>query len=184
MDSFAREDAAKKLLQAAGYGPGGKPLHVEIRFNTSENHKATAVAVANMWKVLGVTTTLYATDATSFYAFLHGGAPYDVSRFGWFADYADAQNYLFLAEADNPGLNVAHYDNPAFDDLMRKAATSEGAPRIAILHQAEALLLDQEPYLPLLFARSHNLVSQRLQGWHANVLDHHPGRDISIAGAS
>jgi oligopeptide transport system substrate-binding protein len=184
MDLFAREDAAKKLLQEAGYGPGGKPLRVEIRFNTSENHKATAVAIANMWKQLGVTTTLYEMDATSFFAALHSPAPYNVARFGWFADYADAQNYLFLGQSDNPGLNVAHYDNPAFDALMRKAAASDGAGRIAILHQAESLLLNDEPYIPLLFARSHNLVSKRLQGWHTNVLDHHPGRYISIAGAS
>lgn len=184
MDLFAREDAAKKLLQAAGYGPGGKPLHVEIRFNTSENHKATAVAVADMWKRLGVTTSLYEMDVTSFFAARQSGVPYNVSRFGWFADYADAQNYLFLAEGDNPGLNVSHYANPAFDALMRKAAASDGSERIAILHQAESLLLNDEPYIPLLFARSHNLVSKRLQGWHANVLDHHPGRDISITGAS
>jgi oligopeptide transport system substrate-binding protein len=185
MDIFAREDAAKRLLQDAGYGPGGKTLDVEIRFNSSENHKATAVAVADMWKTLGITTHLYESDATSFFAYIRSGAPYDVARSGWFADFADAQNYLFLAESDNPGLNSAHFSNADFDALMRKAAQSDGAPRIAILHQAEALLLEQEPYAPLLFTLSHNLVSKRLSGWQPNVLDHHPGRYISIAdGAS
>lgn len=181
MDSFAREDTAKRLLREAGYGPGGKTLDVEIRFNTSENNKATAVAIADMWKVLGVTTHLYQTDSTSYYAFLHSGAPYDIARFGWFADYADAQNYLFLAESDNPGLNTAHFSDPTYDALMREAAESAGAARIALLHKAEALLLEQQPYLVLLFARSRNFVSKRLRGWVPNALDHHPGRYISIS---
>ncbi len=56
--------------------------------------------------------------------------------------------------------------------------------RIALLHQAEALLLEEQPYVPLLFARSHNLVSKRLLGWEPNALDHHAGRFISIAGGS
>ncbi len=184
MDSFAREDMAKRLLREAGYGAGGKPLDVEIRFNISEANKATAVAIADMWKVLGVTARLYQTDATSYYAFLHSGARFDVARFGWFADYADAQNYLFLAESDNPGLNDAHFSNPAYDALMRAARRAAPEPRIAFLHQAETLLLKEQPYLVLLFARSRNLVSKRLRGWLPNVLDHHPGRYISIAGGS
>ncbi|HEY1736414.1 MAG TPA: peptide ABC transporter substrate-binding protein [Methylovirgula sp.] len=183
-DIFTREDKARRLLNDAGYGPHGKKLDIEIRFNSSENHKATAVAVADMWKDLGITTHLYESDATSFFAFLHSGAPYEVARGGWFADYDDAQNYLFLAESDNPGLNYAHFSNAAYDELMRKAASSDGANRIALLHQAEALLVEQEPYVPLLFARSHNLVSKRLSGWAPNVLDHHAGRFISIAGGS
>ena len=182
MDPFTREDLAKQLLKEAGYGPGGKQLDVEIRFNSSENHKATAVAIADMWKVLGVSTHLYASDATSFYSFLHSGATYDVMRFGWFADYADAQNYLFLAEAGNPGLNTAHFEDPAFDALMRQAAAAEAAARITFLHQAETLLLQQQPYLVLMSAKSRNLVARRLQGWEPNVLDHHAGRYISVAG--
>ena len=182
MDAFAREDAAKQLLKEAGYGPGAKRLEIDIRFNSSENHKATAVAIADMWKVLGVTTHLYESDATGYYAFLHSGVPYDVARFGWFADYADAQNYLFLAESDNPGLNTAHYANPAFDALMRQAAEAAGDQRIRLLHEAEALLVKEQPYLLLLFSRSHDLVSNRLRGWVVNVLAHHPGREISIAG--
>jgi oligopeptide transport system substrate-binding protein len=182
VDPFEREDEAKRLLAEAGFGPGGEKLAVEIRFNNSENHRATAVAIADMWKVLGVETRLLAADATSHYAFLREKPPFDVARSGWFADYPDAQNFLFLGQSDNQALNVASFTNKTFDRLMHEAQV-EGSPdrRRAILHEAEALLLDEQPDLVLLIYRSKNLVSPKLKGWEENVRDNHPGRYISIA---
>jgi oligopeptide transport system substrate-binding protein len=182
MDPFEREDEAKKLLTDAGFGPGGQKLAVEIRFNNSENHRATAVAIADMWKVLGVETRLLATDATTHYAFLREKPPFDVARSGWFADYPDAQNFLFLGQSDNQALNAASFSNKTYDGLMHEAQVEASFERRrAILHEAEALLLDEQPDLVLLSYRSRNLVSPKLKGWEANVLDNHPGRYISIA---
>lgn len=181
-DPYEREDEAKRLLAEAGFGPEGQKLEVEIRFNNSENHRATAVAIADMWKVLGVDTRLLATDATSHYAFLRERPPFDVARSGWFADYPDAQNFLFLAESDNKGLNVTSFSDMTYDGLMRDARSERSSERRgSLLHNAEALLLKEQPYLVLLTYRSRNLVSPKLKGWEANVLDNHPGRYISIA---
>ncbi len=182
IDPFEREDEAKRLLAEAGFGPGGEKLVVEIRFNNSENHRATAVAIADMWKSLGVETRLLATDATTHYAFLREKPPFDVARSGWFADYPDAQNFLFLGESGNQALNAASFTNKTYDRLMHEAQV-EGSPerRRAILHEAEALLLDEQPFLVLLTYKSRNLVSPKLKGWEENVRDNHPGRYISIA---
>jgi oligopeptide transport system substrate-binding protein len=182
IDPYEREDEARRLLAEAGFGEGGRTLQVEIRFNNSENHRATAVAIADMWKVLGVETQLIATDATSHYAFLREKQPFHVARSGWFADYPDAQNFLFLAQSDNQALNVASFSNKRYDRLMHEAQ-AEPSPerRCAILHEAEALLLDEQPYLVLLTFRSRNLVSPKLKGWEPNVRDYHSGRFVSIA---
>jgi oligopeptide transport system substrate-binding protein len=181
IDPFEREDEAKRLLAEAGFGPGGEKLAVQIRFNNSENHRATAVAIADMWKALGVETRLLATDATSHYAFLREKPTFDIARSGWFADYPDAQNFLFLGQSDNQALNAASFTNKSYDRLMHEAQV-EGLPerRRAVLHEAEALLLDEQPYLVLLTYKSRNLVSPKLKGFEANVLDNHPGRYISI----
>lgn len=182
MDPFEREDEAKRLLAEAGFGRGKETLEIEIRFNTSENHRATAVAIADMWKALGASTRLVGADATSHYAFLHEKQPFNVARSGWFADYPDAQNYLFLAQSDNQALNAASFSNKPFDGLMREAQV-EPSPerRCAILHKAEALLLDEQPYLVLLSYKSRNLISPKLKGWESNVRDYHSGRFVSIA---
>ena len=44
-----RGKAAKTLLKEAGFGPG-KPLKVEIRYNTTDNNRNTVIAIAEQWK--------------------------------------------------------------------------------------------------------------------------------------
>ena len=179
LDPFAREDEARRLMREAGYGPE-HPLHLTLRLDQGENTKGTAVAVADMWRVLGVSCDFLVSDAASFFATLGSGAPFQVARAGWFADFPDAENFLFLAESDNRGLNYAHFHDARFDALMRQAEVeADGAKRQALMHEAETVLLTRMPYLPLMSYDAPNLVSPRLGGWDANILDHHPGRYIS-----
>ena len=177
----AREEKAIALLKAAGFGPGGKPLKLEIRYNTSENHKKTSVALADMWKPLGVEVSLVNTDVKTHYAYLREHQPFDVARAGWIADYNDAQNFLFLGETQTKSLNYAQYSNPAYDALEAKAASeSDPAKRSAIQHEAEKLFMTDEPYLTLMTYMSKNLVSKKVKGWEPNTLDYHPSRFISV----
>jgi hypothetical protein len=37
-----------------------------------------------------------------------------------FADFPDAQNFLFLAQSDKHALNVASFNNESFDRLMHE----------------------------------------------------------------
>ncbi len=176
---FAREDEARRLMSQAGFGPG-HPLRLAFRTNQSDNHKATAIAIADMWRSLGVETEFIVTDANTHYAFLASGKPYDVVRSSWWADFPDAQNFLFLGESDNKGLNYAHFVDPAYDALMRAAEMEPDAgSRSVILHQAESLMIAKQPYLTLMTYQAPDLVSPKLQGWHTNIIDHHPGRYIS-----
>ena len=173
---FAREDEARRLMAQAGFGPG-HPLRLTFRSNQSENHRATAIAIADMWRVLGVETNFIVTDANTHYAFLASGQSYDVVRSSWWADFPDAQNFLFLGESDNKGLNYAHFDDPAYDALMRAAEVEPDAgKRSAILHKAESLMIALQPYLTLMTYQAPDLVSTNLRGWSTNFIDHHPGR--------
>jgi oligopeptide transport system substrate-binding protein len=181
MSPIDREDKAKALLKEAGYGPGGKPLKLEIRFNTSENNKATSVALADMWKALGVETSLINTDIKTHYALLQSGGDFDVARAGWIGDYSDPQNFLFLGLSDNKALNYSHYSNPDYDALMAKAGGERDlGARARLMQQAEALLMRDQPMMPLLYYSSKNLISTRLKGWESNTLDRHLGRYLSI----
>ncbi len=85
---------AKKQLAEAGFGPG-KPIKVQLRYNTNENHKRIAVAVASMWKPLGVTVELYNTETKVHYEDMTRG-DVEIGRAGWLADFNDPQSFLDL----------------------------------------------------------------------------------------
>lgn len=175
-----REDAAIALMAEAGYGPDA-PLSVEISYNTSENHKNTATAIASMWAPLGITTTFNVRDASAHFAMLRDDKVHDVARAGWIADYSDPQSFLFLNRADNPSFNYGAYDNPEHDALLDLAAqTSNLEERAKILAEAEALILRDLPQIPLLFYSSRSLVSPRLLGWQDNIQNVHPSRFLSL----
>ena len=182
MSPIERENKAKALLKEAGYGPGLKPLKIEIRYNTSENHKNTSVALADMWKPLGVETSLINTDIKTHYALLQSGGDYDIARAGWIGDYSDPQNFLFLGLGDNKALNYSHWVNADFDALMRKAdGERDLGARAKLLKQAEAIMMREQPLIPLLYYSSKNLISPKLKGWEPNTLDRHLGRYLSLA---
>ncbi|ACA19661.1 extracellular solute-binding protein family 5 [Methylobacterium sp. 4-46] len=183
LSPLEREDRAVALLREAGYGPGGRPLPVEIRYNTTDNNRNTMVAIADMWQPLGVSTRLVNTDAKTHFAHLRDGGPFDLARYAWIADYADPQNFLFLVESDNDGFNSGHYANPAYDALMREAAgTVDLARRAGLLHRAEEVFLADLPWIPLLHYRHKHMVSPRLRGIVPNLRGVSPTRYLWLDG--
>ena len=179
MSAEERMAKAKALLEEAGFGPD-KPLEFTLSYNTSENHKKVAIAVASMWKPLGVKAELFNTEVKVHYNNLQEG-DFDVARAGWIADYDDPQNFLFLLESNNPDLNYAKYENEEYDELMHQASlTVDLAKRAELLHQAEAIAMNDMPYIPIYYYVSKNLVKDSVAGWVDNVKDTHPTRFLSL----
>ncbi|AOO81185.1 peptide ABC transporter substrate-binding protein [Bosea vaviloviae] len=175
-----REDEAKKLLAAAGFGPG-VPLKVQLRYNTTDNNRRTMIAVAEQWKAIGVETSFINTDGKTHFAFLRDGGDFDVARYGWIGDYSDPQNFLFLFQSDNTGFNSGKYDNPTFDKLMKTAADEiDLVKRAAILREADAILAADVPWIPILYYSSKNLVSPKLVGFEQNLRGAIPTRFLSL----
>ena len=179
MSQIDREDAAKKVLEELGYGPG-KPLKMEIRYNTSENHKNSAVAIQEQLKPLGVEVTLLNTDTKTHYGFLEQHGDFDIARAGWIADYKDPENFLALCKT-GAGINYSEYSNKEYDGLLAAAAAeSDPGKRMKTLSDAEAIGVARDLcVLPLLYYSYHNIVSSKIKGWEANVMDVHPTRFMS-----
>jgi len=181
LSQLDREDRAKELLREAGFGEGGTPLRVEIRYNTNDNHRKVATAVADMWKGLGAEVTLLNTDTKTHYAHLQNLGDFDVARAGWVADYADPQNFLFLGISGNRVGNYARYSNPEFDALMKRSdETLDPVERRKILRQAEAILLRDLPMAPLMVTAALHLVAPHVKGWVDNVQNEHRSQHLRI----
>lgn len=183
LSQLDREDKAVELMKEAGYGEGGKPLNIELRYNTNPNHERVATAVADMWKkTFGATVTLMNLDISSHYAYLQEGGKFNVARAGWTADYADAENFLNLNVSTNKTFNYGHYENPEFDALMKKSyAERDPAARSKILHEAEALIARDQPIAPLMNDANLWLVADKVKGWGDNPNNEHLSKYLSIA---
>ena len=175
-----REAEALRLYLAAGYSESN-PLTVELRYNTSENHRRIAVAMAAMWKqVLGVRTRMVNEE---FRVFLQNRAQRRVTqvfRAGWIGDYQDAFSFLELFHSAH-GRNDAGYNNPSFDRLLEQIAAERiPARRRNLMVEAERKLLADQVILPVFTYVSKRLVDPRLQGWQENVMDQHLSRHMFL----
>jgi oligopeptide transport system substrate-binding protein len=182
MSPIDREEKAKALLKEAGYGPGGKPLKVEVRYNTTDNNRNTVIAVADQWKALGVETSFINTDSKTHFAYLRDGGDFDIARYGWIGDYSDPQNFLFLLESDNKGFNYGKWKNAEFDDLMKNKAAKETdlSKRAEYLLKAEQIFMAEEPWIPIMHYGTKNLISPKLSGFNQNISGVYPTRFLTL----
>jgi oligopeptide transport system substrate-binding protein len=180
LDKAARIERAKQLYAESGYGPD-KPLQLELLYNTSDNHKKLAVAVAAMWKqVLGVETRLR-NEEWKVYLNSRNQKQFQVVRSGWIGDYNDAYTFLSLFKSDVGDMNPAAYKSAEYDRLVHEAETqTDASRREQAMEQAERVLLSDMPIIPVYHYTTQHLVSPRLEGWQDNVMDVHPSRFLRL----
>jgi oligopeptide transport system substrate-binding protein len=69
---------------------------------------------------------------------------------GWIADYPDPHNFLDILFYTGSENNLFEYSNPSLDALLDEAAIEQNeALRLAMYQQAEQLVVDDAPCLPL-----------------------------------
>lgn len=167
MTQKERNAKAKELLEEAGFGPSN-PLNFTLLYNTSENHKKIAVAVASMWKKnLNVTANLENQEWKTYLDTRRQG-DFDVTRAGWCGDYNEASSFLSLMQSNNSS-NDPRYNSKAYDAIMAKALESTSdAEREQLYIQAEQLLAEDMPIAPIYQYVKARLVNPQVGGYPAN----------------
>ncbi|MDH3719446.1 MAG: peptide ABC transporter substrate-binding protein [Planctomycetota bacterium] len=164
---------ARRLLGEAGY-PDGKGIGtIEILYNTSEGHREIAEVIAGDWEELGLKVQLRNLEWGS-YLKATENLEYQVARAGWIGDYPDPNTFLdmFISGSTH---NQTGWSNPRYDELIASAARqSDPQKRLQILHEAEEILMDELPILPIYAYVSVNLVKPYVRGFYPNAQDLHP----------
>ncbi len=185
MTQDERNAQAKRLYYSAGYSEEN-PARIELRYNTSEEHQAIALAIESMWReVLGVEVELINEEFQVLIANMRERKVTEAFRSAWNGDYPDAHTFLTTLESDAEW-NLPGWQSEEYDALMQRAA-SQGDPetRMRFLEEAERVLLAEQPLIPLYFYVSKHLVSPEVEGWEDNVLDYHYSHHLRLrAGAA
>ncbi|NAX48642.1 oligopeptide ABC transporter substrate-binding protein OppA [Photobacterium halotolerans] len=167
MTQKERVAKAKELLKEAGFD-SNNPLKFTLLYNTSENHKKIAVAVASMWKKsLGVTAELENQEWKTYLDNRRQGN-FEVTRAGWCGDYNEASSFLSLMQSNNSS-NDPRYKSEAYDKIMDQALKSTSdEEREALYVEAEKLLAKDMPIAPIYQYVKPRLLSQKVGGFPYN----------------
>jgi oligopeptide transport system substrate-binding protein len=156
---------ARRLLAEAGFPEGRGFPAVELLIDSRELHRVVAEAVQQMWRQhLGITITLR-NEETQVLNASKRTMDFQMVRGSWNATTYQDPIY-FLGAWQTTGLyNEAKWSNSAYDQLIESTWTSDQARRTAAFGQAETILLEELPAIPLFFTRQVILVHPMVKGW-------------------
>ena len=170
---------AQALLAQAGYPNGAGFPEVEYLYSIDqENGRALAEMLRTMWKdALGVTITIRGVSEEEYETALlpvlpedaaEGeaipAAPFQMAARELSPAYSDAEALLRQWHSGSPD-NVSGYASAAFDILLDSARASISPDvRDACLHDAEAILLENSPVIPLFCRGGSFQLAEGLEG--------------------
>ncbi len=174
---------ARRLLADAGYPEGKDFPPITLIYNTAEAHKKVALAIQQMWKKeLGIDTVLENQEWKIFLD-TRQNLNFDVARAGSSSSIADPQD-LLLSYITDHGMNDTGWSNADYDTLIRAAAkTIDTQKRFEILAQAERILLEEMPLIPLYYYSHSYLIDPSVKGFDFNAIEHINYKDIYIEKA-
>ena len=172
---------AKKLLAEAGYPEGKGCPPIELLYNTSENHRAIAEAIQQMWrKNLGVEITLRNEEWKVYLDSQHASHNYTLQRSGWIADYVDPHVFLEIWTTGG-GNNDTLWGNAEYDRLFQTALKAKNdEERYEIYQKMDAILVEECPVIPIYYYNRVYALSPKVKGYYPTLLDNHPYKYLSI----
>jgi oligopeptide transport system substrate-binding protein len=176
---------ARGLLAEAGF-PNGKGFpRLSILYNAGQQNEEIATEIQDMWREnLGIEVELRNQEWKVYLGSL-ASLQYDIARSSWVGDYLDPNTFLSLFVSGG-GNNNTGWSNQAYDRLLEQAASiADTQTRFLFLRQAEELLLQEAPVVPLYFYQGVLLYrEERLGGIRPNLLDQHPLRCLFLRGTA
>lgn len=135
---------AQSLMAEAGYPNGeGFPL-LTCSYASSPNYDLLFQYLESVWSEnLGITVKLDPLEPATMTE-LRDAGKFQITPQGWGPDWLDASNMLSIFVTGN-FINSGHFSSAAFDEAYEKAKiTFEREERMALLHEAERILVEDD----------------------------------------
>ena len=171
---------ARELLADAGYPNGEGFPKMELLYNTHQAHMSIAEVVQQLWKeALNIDVELLNMEWKTYLA-MKNEHKFQVARASWIGDYIDPSTFLEMYITGG-GNNDAGWSNPQYDKLLEAAGREmDPGKRNEFFQQAEAILIEEVPIIPIYYYRNKALVHPAVKNWKANPLDRHPYKYVYL----
>lgn len=181
-------EAAKAMLAEAGwtdengdgtleahgamFAPDGTPLQFELMTSAGDKAvEAVAQLLAEQISKVGAKVDLQIIDFNVAVEKLLGQT-FDTVMLGWRLSYPDDPSFAFAFNPENDqvggGFNFVSYNNPEVADLLKQADSLPGCDpqeRAALYHQAQAKLVEDQPYIFLYTQKRLFIASGNMEGY-------------------
>lgn len=173
---------ARQLLAAAGYPDGqGFPL-VELSIEAGSSGNLTEALQARWLDVLNVRIEIITSESRVHWSKLNQ-KDYALAVGGWVADYPDATSYLDLWKTGS-GWNFTNWHSAGYDQALAKAAAEfDPESRRQKLRQAEGILMQHMPVIPIVFEKDTMLIHPSMKNFTPNAMDRPDYSTVRLAPA-
>jgi oligopeptide transport system substrate-binding protein len=182
-------EKAKQLLAEAGYRDAAGnydaskfPIdEIALTFNTSDGNKFVAEIVQSQWKQnLGLIVPLKNMETKTFISVTAKLEYKGFARFGYGADYIDPYTFLSLFITEG-GDNGTGWIDERYVKLIDTAnRTLDPTQRNRLLAEAESLLLNEQPIIPLTTSSTNWLKKPYIKGMYPNAMTLHPWKYVYL----
>lgn len=143
----------------------------EMYFNTSETHAGVAQMIQQMWaENLGFTVVLNYSEWAVFQNDRANG-DFDIARSGILTNYIDPSGLLMAFTQEN-AYNDSNFSNNDFDAyLLISSTTTDPTQHFQALYDAQAILMDEMPIIPIYHYTSTYYVKNYVKNWDRSLLN-------------
>ncbi len=155
---------------------------IEILTNVEGEEYLDALAlIVQMWRQhLGLSLARVRTEPWSKYLAAMRAGNYEIARSGWVADYPDPSSFLklWLREGGN---NRTGWSHPQYEKLLQASEKElDPSKRMALLQQADAILAEELPVIPIYTLVKRYLLKPYVKGFYDNMLHRHDAKTVYI----
>ncbi len=146
-------ERAREWLTQAGYPDGADFPEFSLVYNTSDLHAKIAQSVKDqLQEHLNITITVKHLPYEEYMKMLTTTGDANMFRYGWCADYPDANNWLMEQFHPTKSSNIVRWKNPLFAFLVEKAQIiTDAYSRKKLYMKAEHILCEEEAAIAPIF---------------------------------
>lgn len=168
-------EGAKALLEEAVADGFDASATYNMIIQNDEEMKLTAQAMQAMWKQnLGLNFEITTYESGSYWDVFYAGE-FDLAWDAWTGDYDDPSTMLecFTLNSCSTQNRWSGEKAEEYDQMMRDcAAMSDQSERFAKFVEAEKLLLEESPIMPMYFRKSQLMVGENVESVVNDTLNH------------